>query len=47
MSKHHIRHIKAYDPREGKVSLLINHLKPSSFKNSLRKNHQYNAENLQ
>ena len=20
MSKHHIRHIKAYDPREGKVS---------------------------
>ena len=22
MSKHHIRHIKAYDPREGKVSIV-------------------------
>ena len=23
MSKHHIRHIKAYDPREGKVNILL------------------------
>ena len=23
MSKHHIRHIKAYDPREGKVNTIL------------------------
>ena len=31
MSKHHIRHIKAYDPREGKVIFILLSIKFLSY----------------